>query len=905
MSNQTESPLYPLCSLDHPVAELATSFLRARDDWRIEDYFTRRTKSLYENPSLSVNEPVPLDWIDFSSQEVSTAETRLVSLQANYFRGFRKQETPIDLSGDLVVIDGRNSSGKTSLAEAIEWLLTGRLARRDKYDAKEMEDFISNRFRAGDDETWVEGKFRYGSHSFTYRRVLTSDYGKTKTSECESVLLFNGNRIDNSDHLINELFAGVAPLLMQHTLQQFVINTPSDRRSYFEHLLNLDDISDLIEKAVVGDIGIRQYARPDSSETIVSWRKLLQSLNRREEISSRSETIADRERILDLLSIEILAIANARFDLHRLTSVEAATAQVEEMQRQVRSSVFPLLEDLRPQSTLDANLVAQLSPSKLEEAVGAMLSSWTAYAEVDSAQKTISEGQKAIASALESLKCAGLLEQVEKQICPVCYFEDQPTLLADRIDQISQWNEIRSMRSTAHKEYMSKRDTVTDIIGVVAKTRRGLIPSGLELSSLESSQSILDSQQFADMRRTYENVNDELADFDRLCTDLVVSLRGDGPSPEFATQSEQMRFTLPRVASQARKYASAFATFEQYLSAMASTDKTYAARELWLEVAQDRETLLEDMLWERAKLAAQGELQTIRSSLIEYRQRYLEQRRQDFSESMAEIWSKLRGDRYSRFGQIVIPKPSGKGFRIRLEVKATLDSNNQQIEVDALNVMSESQINVIGIAAFLTRSKLLGHKCIVLDDPVQSLDDEHFKTFAGELLGYLTDSGFQVIVLTHNDRFARDISHYHYDRNAYVTMKIKHSRRKGIRITEGNRRVSERLKLAEKLAEEGDLKQAWLTVRLAIERLYLIAYHKYGPSGFNPCSWTDQSAEYMWDAGVGTIVRNYAPGNDKRLKEILGFTAAGAHDKQEQGLTDLMNAVKDIRPLLGKLKVGG
>ena len=74
------------------------------------------------------------------------------------------------------------------------------------------------------------------------------------------------------------------------------------------------------------------------------------------------------------------------------------------------------------------------------------------------------------------------------------------------------------------------------------------------------------------------------------------------------------------------------------------------------------------------------------------------------------------------------------------------------------------QVNALGIAAFVTRSKLLGHKMLIFDDPVQSMDEEHFKTFAKDVLTHVLSEGFQVIILTHNDVFARDISHCHYDR---------------------------------------------------------------------------------------------------------------------------------------------
>jgi len=134
---------------------------------------------------------------------------------------------------------------------------------------------------------------------------------------------------------------------------------------------------------------------------------------------------------------------------------------------------------------------------------------------------------------------------------------------------------------------------------------------------------------------------------------------------------------------------------------------------------------------------------------------------------------------------------------------------------------------------------------LIFDDPVQSMDEEHFRTFAQDVLTHVLAEGFQVVLLTHNDKFAKDVSHCHYDRPDYVTMSIRHSRRSGCVVEEGNRRFSERLKLAEKKIDEGNLSEAWKLVRLALERLYTVVYKKYGPPGFNPETWQDQTAEYM------------------------------------------------------------
>ena len=221
-----------------------------------------------------------------------------------------------------------------------------------------------------------------------------------------------------------------------------------------------------------------------------------------------------------------------------------------------------------------------------------------------------------------------------------------------------------------------------------------------------------------------------------------------------------------------------------------------------------------------------------------------------------------------------------------------------------LKVFSESQVNALGVAAFVTRSRLLGHDLLIFDDPVQSMDEDHFKTFARDVLPPILDEGRQVIIFTHNETFARDVSYWHHERSDYVTLKVRMSQKDGCIVDEGNRRFSERLRNAETLAKEGDLKESWIRVRLAIERLYTLTNIKHGPSNFLPDSWRDQTASYMWgDGGVGIIITGIDANAGKRLKEILVMTAGGSHDKGESGFTDLMGATKFLRELGARMKV--
>jgi hypothetical protein len=88
---------------------------------------------------------------------------------------------------------------------------------------------------------------------------------------------------------------------------------------------------------------------------------------------------------------------------------------------------------------------------------------------------------------------------------------------------------------------------------------------------------------------------------------------------------------------------------------------------------------------------------------------------------------------------------------------------------------SECQLNCLGLSFWLVRATTAGSPFgfIVLDDPVQSMDDDHCEAFLGTVVPSLCDDHKkQVIVLSHErkliDRLRdlnkdRDVIVYHYD----------------------------------------------------------------------------------------------------------------------------------------------
>ena len=72
---------------------------------------------------------------------------RLLELTVCNFRGFGPAVDPIDLDADLVLLNGPNGHGKTSLAEAIEWLFYGTTKRRlrgEDYSRAEYANTFAN-----------------------------------------------------------------------------------------------------------------------------------------------------------------------------------------------------------------------------------------------------------------------------------------------------------------------------------------------------------------------------------------------------------------------------------------------------------------------------------------------------------------------------------------------------------------------------------------------------------------------------------------------------------------------------------------------------------------------------------------------------------------------------------------
>jgi DNA repair exonuclease SbcCD ATPase subunit len=110
---------------------------------------------------------------------------RLASISVANFRGFSTRRT-IDLDADIVIVWGANGTGKTSLLDAMQWLVLGDVPRLRATVLRSHEDVITNRYADG--PVSVEVAFRGAGGTTVVTRTGTGKDGRLTVRKPDGVL---------------------------------------------------------------------------------------------------------------------------------------------------------------------------------------------------------------------------------------------------------------------------------------------------------------------------------------------------------------------------------------------------------------------------------------------------------------------------------------------------------------------------------------------------------------------------------------------------------------------------------------------------------------------------------------------------------------------------------------------
>jgi len=162
---------------------------------------------------------------------------RIKSLSAEGFRGFNDHRE-IHFDERLTVFYAPNSYGKTSITEALEWLLYGYTSkvRSADYSKDEYKDSYRNVHYPDDGIPCVTAIFGNGSEEITLRSELLAN------DQCRRYL--DGKEVARWP-FENDNSLAPKPFILQHALKNLLLVKPSDRYQAFASLLGLDDLEEV------------------------------------------------------------------------------------------------------------------------------------------------------------------------------------------------------------------------------------------------------------------------------------------------------------------------------------------------------------------------------------------------------------------------------------------------------------------------------------------------------------------------------------------------------------------------------------------------------------------------------------------------------------------------------------
>jgi len=660
---------------------------------------------------------------------------KLVNLKIAGFRGFNEEQL-IDLDGTLVIYGGVNGSGKSSIAEAIEWVLFGFTVRRAKGETisrREYANCYRNVHYKGSSSPFVEFTFRdSGDTEHTIRRELNEDES--------SNLFLDSNPVEDLSTLgISNLRD--RPLILQHALHDFIFMRPKERYEVLSAMLGLEKL--ILFRTTVEEARnnlIKNY--PKTIKDTIYYAKLLISkleetpitktivdlLNNNEVnaaydqlsaiASSRVPTPGKDQKIIDVLKTEYAAKQRSQLDWGKFSYSPIPVDRNN-----------PLLKDIPTLEKDLSTLKGKLSKLVIEVAKSKEKEDEVAYKEF--------------------LRLGlGLLEK-DVNRCPFCLAE---TLTPARIKEIK----LICTKSTTAEGYLEEsQDALATLKNsllahwlLVSKT----IPKLPDKEEREKIQQLLskkmddegiflketvDTSKFIE---TASNKKDEINKTIQLCQSALTT-DSTKAFPDIDRPLKEYIGAIKALAEKLNAYGDKYSETEPFIKKYLSSTSEVSLLALLIEAFEKWSSilLLKYLDGIQDKLL---ELIRITRTHIEEKQKHILGER----DKQIKYWYDLMNPGAGVGYDSIIPKTDALDLQGRTFGRLMMAAPN----------LSTVQLNCIGLAITLacTTREESPYGFIIIDDPIQSMDDEHSEAFKKSIIKILLDSGFQVVLLSQLDKFA-------------------------------------------------------------------------------------------------------------------------------------------------------
>lgn len=660
------------------------------------------------------------------------SEVAIRRLCVEAFRGFRDAQE-FNLDASAIIVSGPNGTGKTSFFDAIQWCLTGSLERVASLRAKRTVEHIVNQYRLGERAS-VELELVSGSNRVILRRSGNHSgstlelqflngarsFGPEAEQRLEDLLLPNGG-----PNL--ELALATTGLMQQDVMRAMLQAKPADRYRHVSTVLGLgvlEEFEEATKEAAKNAQALADSAVADRSRAAASLTQAEERLDGFvEQMSGRPSIEALRREISAALSALPAGMAFHPLpkrpkpeDFSRLAAeVGEASARLSRLTSQLDELVATRGGlSVEPQD-VDIDEAAKVLTATQRDSDDAQQALAAAQSTLQAVERTASEMSRLAAAAIPQLG----------HVCPVC---------GQSIDPAEVEAELRR-RADDSAAVMASRDSLARV------------DSELRAAMAQHESALANHRGLLALRASWDQYWDQ--------------------SRSFETSVAALRDSAGRVRLDLGD-ASAHSDIRDRLASFAQALTELRTRLLTALDAIDDSTISADLVRARSEVesfkgafearAQRADELTRRSAQIKALSEATVQSRVEVTEERFNAVQPLVADIFSRLD----PHPAFKSIEFELDTYYKRGTTSplvkdvvEDVSADPLVIFSTSQANIAALSYFLAMGWSAGDRSlpfVLLDDPVQSMDDVNVLGFA-DLSRHIRASR-QLVISTHERRFA-------------------------------------------------------------------------------------------------------------------------------------------------------
>lgn len=684
---------------------------------------------------------------------------KLKQLTAAGFRGFNAVRT-VDFNRTLTLISAPNSHGKTSVTEALEYLLYGETSKVASADSKdEYKDSYINKHYPPGDVAFVEATFSAANgKDVVFRGEVTPD-GIRRLVDGKPVAAWP---------CAAQMARAARPFVVQHALKRLLLARPADRFQGFAEVLGLQDV-DQVQQALVNVCGKPDsHAPPEAKKLITEFETFLSRLKAITTTTKIARELAKGSRGTGEAFMKVHERGEELLGRNKVPESQMSAALVD-LRNAAASKVYDGSVAIK---TLDTSQQQRLSASagRIDDATKTeFIERYGRLGAIDASHRLHKE--------FKFLEIGIELTTDAPDNCPFCEQKLTDTMryraisrkseIQDQIGQAPDVSILRAQMSASMEELDKALQTHS---GLLAGRCTDLIAA----NTPESSEKIkaLFGEGHAHELFLVASAGAAISAAHKAIADSGErALTALGVCKNAILQKSEELAQIEAVVHGIGEYLTAVAT---YLSKLDEVAPTLAEPSKILRAAVDSQagtaelSLLIEVIGNRSGIQRavrlKETLEVVKALRKHVDQAVGQTMENAFSEELTDAvmawYKKIRtvGDPDVHFSGFAMDKTLAGAFKNR---RVRIDAKSYGVSLaSAVSSLSESKLNALGLCVSIaTALRAPGPwEFLVLDDPIQSWDDDHEIQFIQIIRRLAEEERKQIILLSHREQWVDQLT---------------------------------------------------------------------------------------------------------------------------------------------------